>query len=104
MLLYFEDKARFFEFLGQRRWPKETYYRGTRDPLWPTNGVRSPSAPMREIGQLKSSVSSPAILQLQLKGESPPHQDKTGDKAGDWGAKQVGASIQVHDAGEGQAC
>ena len=69
MLLYFEDKARFFEFLGQRRWPKETYYRGTRDPLWPTNGVWSPSGPMRKMGQLKASVSSSAILQLQLKAE-----------------------------------
>jgi hypothetical protein len=82
MLLYFEDEASFSEFLGQR---------------WPTNVVRSPSAPMRQMGQLKANVSSPAILQLQLKGESPPHQDQTGNKAGDWGAKQVGATIKVRD-------
>lgn len=81
MFLYFEDEASFSEFLDQR---------------WPT-GFRSPSAPMRKMGQLKASVSSPAILQLQLKGESPPHQDQTGDKAVDWGAKQVGTTIQVHD-------
>ena len=83
MLLYFEDEASFSEFLGQR---------------WPTNGaVRSPLAPMRKVGQLKASVSSPATLQPQLKGERPPHQDQTGDKAGDWGAKPVGATIKVHD-------
>jgi hypothetical protein len=37
-------------------------------------------------------------MQLEVKKATTSHQDPTGDKAGDWGAKQVGATIKVYDA------
>jgi hypothetical protein len=68
------------------------------------SGDVEPIGPHAQMEQLNASVSSPAFLQLQLKGESPPHQDQSrtgaGDKAGDWGTNQVGATIKVHDTCE----
>ena len=49
----------------------------------PAREMPSPSAPQRRLGQLKASMSSPAVMQLLLKGDSASFQDQSGDKSGD---------------------